>query len=185
VSGTVLETPVRYEEQLLLELGAAAVQGRAALGERSGQRDVRAGRGTRDEPFVKGPLCADVDGFSLHAGVAVPGHDRERLEKLCRYAARPAIAESRLSLLPDGRVAYSLKRRWKDGSTYVVLAPQVLIELERRRWAARRPRSVAASRGTPAIARLARIRPIGRAPPAQSAQILSPFRLQLTERSRL
>ena len=60
--------------------------------------------------------------------MAVPAHDRERLEKLCRYAGRPAIAESRLSLLPDGRVSYELKRRWKDGTRHVVLEPQVLIE---------------------------------------------------------
>ena len=66
------------------------------------------------------PLCADVDGFSLHAGVRVPVGDRERLEKLCRYAGRPAIAESRLSLQPDGRVSYELKRRWKDGTGRVV-----------------------------------------------------------------
>lgn len=111
------------EAQLLLELGAAAVQGRAVTGE----RDLRAGRGTRDEPFVKAPLCADVDGFSLHAGVVVSGHDRERLEKLLRYAGRPAIAESRLALLPDGRVAYSLKKRWKDGSTTVVMSPQAFL----------------------------------------------------------
>ena len=55
----------------------------------------------RREPFVKGPLCADVDGFSLHAPVRVEGRDRDRLEHLCRHAGRPAIAESRLSLLPD------------------------------------------------------------------------------------
>ena len=47
---------------------------------------------------------------------------------LCRYAGRPAIAESRLSLLRDGRVLYSLKKRWKDGSTSVVIEPQVLME---------------------------------------------------------
>jgi hypothetical protein len=47
---------------------------------------------------------------------------------LFRYAGRPAIAESRLSLLPDGRVAYSLKKTWRDGSTHVVMEPQVLIE---------------------------------------------------------
>jgi hypothetical protein len=69
-----------------------------------------------------------VDGFSLHAGVVVPGYDRERLEKLCRYAGRPAVAESRLSLLPAGRVCYELKRAWKDGTTHVVLEPQVLLE---------------------------------------------------------
>jgi len=112
----------------MLELGAAAVQGRTALGGRAGALDTRVGRGTRREPFVKGPLCADMDGFSLHAAVRVEARDRDRLEHLCRYAGRPAIAESRLSLLPDGRVAYSLKKRWKDGTTSVVLEPQVLIE---------------------------------------------------------
>ena len=115
-------------EQLLLELDAAAVQGVALSGERAGQRDVRVGRGTRDESNVKGPLCANFDGFSLHAAVRVAAGDRKRLEHLCRYAGRPAIAESRLSLLPDGRVAYSLKKTWRDGSTHVVLEPHVLIE---------------------------------------------------------
>ncbi|MGK0154563.1 MAG: hypothetical protein ACI9SE_001516 [Neolewinella sp.] len=31
-------------------------------------------------------------------------------------------------MLPDGRVAYSLKKTWRDGSTHVVLSPQVLME---------------------------------------------------------
>ncbi len=85
-------------------------------------------RGTRNEPFVKGPLCADCDGFSLHAEVRVAEGDRRRLEHLARYAGRPAIAATRLVLLADGRVAYSLKKRWKDGTTAVVMAPEVLIE---------------------------------------------------------
>ena len=63
--------------ELLVELAAASVQGRAALGERAGERDQRVGRGTRNEPFVKGPLCAEVDGFSLHAAVRVEGRDRD------------------------------------------------------------------------------------------------------------
>ncbi|MFT6083042.1 MAG: hypothetical protein ACJAQZ_005126, partial [Planctomycetota bacterium] len=33
-----------------------------------------------------------------------------------------------MSLLPDGRVSYALKKRWKDGSTHVVLTAAVLIE---------------------------------------------------------
>ncbi|MCY2957636.1 MAG: transposase, partial [Planctomycetota bacterium] len=114
--------------ELLVELAAASVQGRAALGERAGERDQRVGRGTRNEPFAKGPLCAEVDGFSLHAAVRVAGRDRDRLEHLCRYAGRAAIAENRLTLLPDGRVAYSLKKRWKDGTTHVVMTRQVLME---------------------------------------------------------
>jgi len=40
------------ERQLLLELATGAMRGRAALGERAGEGDVRVGRGTRAEPFV-------------------------------------------------------------------------------------------------------------------------------------
>ena len=115
-------------EQQLLALDAAAVQGVAAMGERAGQRDVRVGRGRRSEPYVKGPLCADFDGFSLHAQVRVAAGKRRQLEHLLRYAGRPAVAESRLSLLPDGRVCYAMKRSWKDGTTAVVLESGVLIE---------------------------------------------------------
>ncbi|MFO0278991.1 MAG: transposase, partial [Planctomycetota bacterium] len=43
--------------------------------------------------------------------------DRERLEALCRFAARPAVSESRLAELPDGRIGYALKRRFADGTT--------------------------------------------------------------------
>jgi hypothetical protein len=114
-------------EQLLLELGQGAVQGVAVTGKRRGQRDVRIGKGTRNEPNVLGVLCADLEGFSLHAAVRVAAGNRRQLEHLCRYAGRPAIAESRLRLLPDGRGAYSLKRRRKDGTTHVVLTGQVLI----------------------------------------------------------
>jgi hypothetical protein len=116
------------DDELLVELAAASVQGRAALGERAGEWDQRVSRGTQNEPFVKGPLCAEVDGFSLHAAVRVEARDRDRLEHLCRYAGRAAIAENRLSELPDGRVAYSLKKRWKDGTTHVVMTKQVLME---------------------------------------------------------
>ena len=73
---------VDEEQQLLLALGSGAVAGRAVLGERTGEGDARVGRGTRAEPLVKGPLCADYDGFSLHAGVRVEAGDRRRLEHL-------------------------------------------------------------------------------------------------------
>ena len=47
-------------------------------------------KGTRNEPFVKGVLCADLDGFSLHAAVRVAAGNRRQLEHLCRNAGRPA-----------------------------------------------------------------------------------------------
>jgi hypothetical protein len=78
--------------------------------------------------FVTGPRCASIDGVSLHANVAVPARDRTRLEKLCRYVARPPLAMHRLSRLDDGGLLYRLKRRWHDGTTHVVFEPLELIE---------------------------------------------------------
>jgi hypothetical protein len=40
----------------------------------------------------------------------------------CRYAARPPLAQERLSELPDGRLRLELKRPWQDGTTAVVLS---------------------------------------------------------------
>jgi len=48
-------------------------------------------------------------GFSVHAGVAAAAHQRDKLERLCRYVARPAVATERLSLTARGEVRYTLK----------------------------------------------------------------------------
>jgi hypothetical protein len=83
---------------------------------------------------VQRPQCGAVTfvqrfgGVSLHANVSVPARDRRRLERLCRYVARPAIATERLSRAPDGRIVYRLKQRWRDGTTHVVFEPLELIE---------------------------------------------------------
>jgi len=39
------------------------------------------------------PAVGKVAGFSLHAGVAAKACQRDKLERLCRYVTRPAIAE--------------------------------------------------------------------------------------------
>jgi hypothetical protein len=90
---------------------------------------TRVGRGI-GAPYTQrsGPDCAAHDGFSLHAGVCVTGTDREGLERLCRYVARPAIATERLSELPDGRIAYDLRHPWSDGTTRVVFEAQSFLE---------------------------------------------------------
>jgi hypothetical protein len=59
---------------------------------------------------------------------SVPARDRRRLELLCRYVARPAIAAERLALLSDGRVLYQLRHPWRDGTTHVVFQPLELLE---------------------------------------------------------
>src|SRR3989441_4072952 len=40
--------------------------------------------------------------------------------RLARYVSRPAVSTERLSELPDGRLLYRLKRRWRNGATEVV-----------------------------------------------------------------
>jgi hypothetical protein len=83
----------------------------------------------RHTPRKSPPECrANIDGVSMHANVSVPARDRRRLERLCRYVARPPIATKRLSSLPDGRLLYRLKHRWRDGTTHVVFDPLELIE---------------------------------------------------------
>jgi hypothetical protein len=51
--------------------------------------------------------------------------DRDRLERLCRYGLRPPFAQKRLSVLPDGRVRYELRRPWPTtgGATELILEP--------------------------------------------------------------
>jgi hypothetical protein len=48
--------------------------------------------------------------------------------RILRYAARPPVATERLSGLPDGRLLYRLKRRWRDGTTQVIYEPLELLE---------------------------------------------------------
>jgi len=122
--------PLAEEQPLLAQLYGASVTGRIATGPRAGQRVVRVGDCIDPEelPALEGERCARVSGVSLHANVAVPARDRRRLERLCRYVARPPVATERLSRLDDGRLLYRLKHRWRDGTTHVVFEPQELVE---------------------------------------------------------
>jgi hypothetical protein len=76
----------------------------------------------RPDPGVE--RVAKVSGFSLHAGVGCEGHQRNKRERpggvpLCRYIARPAVAIPRLSLSSTGKVVYTLKTPYRDGTTQV------------------------------------------------------------------
>ena len=62
-------------------------------------------------------------GFSLHAGVAAPASERDKLERLCRYISRPAVSEKRLSLTSAGNIRYQLKTAYSDGTTHVIFEP--------------------------------------------------------------
>ena len=68
-------------------------------------------------------LVSKQSGFSLHAGVACKCNQRKKLERLCRYITRPAIAEQRLSLASNGNVIVALKTPYDDSTSHVVLSP--------------------------------------------------------------
>lgn len=77
-------------------------------------------------------LVSKQSGFSLHAGrsdasVACKSNQRKKLERLCRYIARPAIAEQRLSLARNGNVIVALKTPYDDGTSHVVLSPMEFV----------------------------------------------------------
>jgi hypothetical protein len=107
------------------------VQGRLTLGTRAGAT-VRRGGASADllalAPSGLGPCHARRNGFDLHVGVVVPPRDRARLERLCRYALRPPIAQERLHLTPEGQVILDLRHRWADGTRYLVFEPLELLE---------------------------------------------------------
>ena len=68
-------------------------------------------------------LCADVDGFSLHAAVRCAADDRQALEQLCRYITRQALASERVQTNAAGQVVLKLKTPWRDGTTHLVMSP--------------------------------------------------------------
>jgi hypothetical protein len=57
------------------------------------------------------------------AATCIEAHQRDKLEKLCRYITRPAIANERLSINDRGQVIYRFKQPFRDGSTHVVFEP--------------------------------------------------------------
>ncbi|MBK7951839.1 MAG: transposase [Deltaproteobacteria bacterium] len=129
--------PIACDDPLMAMLGAASIHSRIALGPEAGQPWRRLGDRVEsieeDESGVElqataSPRCVRQGGMSLHADVAVPARDRQRLERLCRYVARPPLALGRLEALADGRLAYRLKTPWRDGTTHVVMERRELLE---------------------------------------------------------
>jgi hypothetical protein len=75
------------------------------------------------EATARQPLCADIDGFSLHTAVRVEAHDRKRLEQLRRDITRPALSDGRVQLSDAGQGELKFKTPWRDGTTHLVMSP--------------------------------------------------------------
>jgi hypothetical protein len=126
------EDALARDEPLLALLAAASLRTRIATGPEAGAPWRRLG--DRVEPSEGGgdpdasPRVPRSGGMSLHADVCVPARDRDRLERLCRYVARPPLAQERLEERSDGTLALRLKTRWRDGTTHILMERRELIE---------------------------------------------------------
>ena len=104
---------------------AAAVAGRSATarGRRARRVAVHGGR-----EYQLPPKCASYRGYNLHMGVVIGAKDREGLERLCRYVARPALAKERLLAHPSGDLQLELKRAWSDGTGAIRMTELEFVE---------------------------------------------------------
>jgi len=83
-----------FEADALTPLHSASITYRIALGPQQGRKVFT---------LQTLPACADdlpstigtEAGFSLHAGVVACAHERDKVERLCRYVSLPPVAEPR------------------------------------------------------------------------------------------
>ncbi|WP_437561447.1 transposase [Sorangium sp. So ce542] len=95
------------------------------------------------------PLCAALDGFTLHAARRAGAHHAAAREALLRYALRPPIAKERVEPQQDGLVRLSLKRAFADGTVAVAAGPHVRAVGPRARGGVRgEPRAAEPARGS-------------------------------------
>ena len=92
------------EQPVLASCYQAAAAGFSLLGSRAGQPTLRLLRSPTAQPSAASELCAEVRGVNVHAMLAIDGRDRPRLLRLCRFIARPPLAQERLTELPHGRL---------------------------------------------------------------------------------
>jgi hypothetical protein len=105
------------------QLVGASIHYRIAIGPNAGRKALTLRTvPAQPEPFTSA-LLAKQPGFSLHAATCCEANQHDKLEKLCRYITRPAIANERLSTNERGQVVYKFKQPFGDGTTHVVLDP--------------------------------------------------------------
>ena len=104
-------------------LQSAACTYRIAFGPRAGQKVLSLQSIPSAETQHTKQRCANEQGFSLHAEVRCAMNQRKKLEQLCRYITRPAIANERLKLNSTGDVVLRLKSPYQDGTTHIVMSP--------------------------------------------------------------
>jgi hypothetical protein len=143
--GAVLEDAVRRMDRYLRRHGLIDLGGRDIDGEVNPETALDASAVSGHEPpagpqWLRGlsplspralafdkPLCASLDGFTLHAATRAGALDLKGREALLRYVLRPPLAQDRVELRPEGLVRISLKRPFADGTVAVDMDPLSLL----------------------------------------------------------
>ena len=112
------------DDDAMAQLQGHSITYRIAVGPQQGRKVFTLQTLPPDEDDSGGSdRVAKEAGFSLHAGVSTEIHQRDRLERLCRYITRPAVSEKRLAITSNGNVRYQLKTPYRDGTTHVIFEP--------------------------------------------------------------
>jgi len=122
--GAWLDLDPAEDTDAMPQILGSSISYRVAVGPQQGRKAfmIRTIRPLdRPDPGLK--RVARSNGFSLHAGVSCEGNQKDKRERLCRYISRPAVAVPRLSLSSTGKVVYTLKTPYRDGTTQVAFEP--------------------------------------------------------------
>jgi hypothetical protein len=111
----VADETMGEKDPLLARLLAAATAGAAPAGPANKRKVLRIVLDPDDRPVAKGKLCAQAQGFNLHAATRVAANDKQGRLTLCKYILRPPLANDRLNILDDGNVRLEFKKPWSDG----------------------------------------------------------------------
>ena len=110
-------------ESPMNQLLGSSITYRIAVGPQQGRKVFTLQTLPDESDSLSSSSVAETAGFSLHAGVATKAHERDKLERLCRYITRPAVSTKRLSLTRNGQLRYELKTPWRNGTTHVIFEP--------------------------------------------------------------
>jgi len=88
---------------------------------------LRRGASEAGATFSKTELCAQDEGFNLHAATRAGALDAQGRETLLRYILRPPIAQERVQHGPDNLVRIAFKRPFSDGTVAVDMDPLSLL----------------------------------------------------------
>ena len=85
-------------ESPMNQLLGSSITYRIAVGPQQGRKVFTLQTLPDESDRLSSSSVGETAGFSLHAGVATKANERAKLERLCRYIARPAVSTKRLSL---------------------------------------------------------------------------------------